>query len=186
MRGVVSRPTQIIVAPEEELGSSMQALTGNQRAFVIALVELGAKNPTQAAMMAGYGGTDAARRTAAKELMRNPKVLDAIREEADKRLRSGALLAASRLIEIASNPLDLNSFKACVELLNRADLIVATKHEVTVTDNRTTDEVMNTILALAKRNNIDPKTLLGYNPAEKVVEGEFTEATTEGLEDLLA
>lgn len=186
MRGVVARPTQIVVAPEDELGPAMQVLTKNQRAFVIALVECGAKNPTEAAMIAGYGGTDAARKTAAKELMRNPKVLDALREEADKRLRSGALLAASRLIEIAGNPLDINSFKACVELLNRADLIVATKHEVKVTDNRTTDDVMATILSLAKRNNIDPKTLLGYNPAEKIVEAEFTEATTAGLEDLLA
>jgi hypothetical protein len=166
----------------------MQILTKNQRAFVIALVEMGAKNPTEAAMVAGYGGTDQARKTAAKELMRNPKVLNALKEEADKRLRSGALMAASRLIEIAGNPHDINSFKACVELLNRADLIVSTKHEVTVHDNRTSDEVMNTILSLAKKNNIDPKTLLGYNPADKVVDAEFKEVvpSTDGVEDLLA
>lgn len=187
MKGVVARPSQVIVPADEELGPAMRQLTEAQQSFVIALVTCGASNPTQAAMVAGYGGTHDSTKMASKYLMRNVRVLAAIKEETEKFLRSYALVGAKRIAEIALNPMHKDSFKASVELLNRADLIVATKHTVTVEDNRTTQEVIDSIVQIAKRNNIDPKTLLGYDPGA-AVDGEFEEVVTgtEGLEDMLA
>lgn len=196
MGRATARRSQIIVPPEEEQGQAMRELTIPQQRFVVALVELGARNNTQAAMMAGYGGTDAARKVAAKVLMRSPKVLAAIREEADKRLRSGALLAASRLYELIDSNDEKVALKASIETLNRSDLIVATEHRVTVTDNRSREDVIKAIVAMAKKNNLDPKTLLGFDPEVKPVDAEFKEVlsteciqtvdmSSDGLEDLL-
>jgi hypothetical protein len=187
MRGKTAGTALIFAPPEDQSGPAMRACTPNQQAFVVAMVTGGANNPTQAAMLAGYGGTDTARKVAARDLMRNPRVLAALREEGDKFLRSGAIVGARAVMEIAMDPHHKDRFKAGVELLNRADLIVATKHEVVVTDNRTAPEVLQAIVAMAQKNGIDPKTLLGYDP-DDILDVEFTEVeprSAEGLEDLL-
>lgn len=188
MKGQLARVPQVVVPPMEELGPAMRAITPQQQGFIVALVTCGASNATQAAMVAGYGGTDAATKVAAKYLMRNPRVLAALREESDKFIRSHALIGAKRIVEIALNPMHKDSYKASVELLNRADLIVRTEHKVVVEDNRTTADVISAICDMAKRNNIDPKTLLGYDPM-LVTDAQYTDVTDEGsdgLEDLLA
>ncbi len=162
---------ELVVPRWDDLGPAMRQLNGSQQQFVIAMLETGARNATEAARIAGYGGEHPnSVRTAASNLMRNTRVMAAMREEADKRLNSGAILAASALIEIAGDPLDKNRFKAAVELLNRAGLIVETRHRVVVSDNRTTEEIQQTILQLAKQNGVDPRIYLGTLATSVTVE----------------
>jgi len=180
-----------MVPDEAHLGPAMLALTPLQRGFVIALVETGGKSDAGAARLAGYGGTDASCWQAGHRLAHNPKVQLAIREEADRRLRAGALLGASALIEIASDIMHKDRYKAAESLLNRAGLLVETQHRVIVEDDRRTEqEIVAAITLMAKRNNLDPRKLLGYDVKDVAVEGEFTEVddaapSADGLEDLL-
>lgn len=170
-----------ITIPEHELGKAMRALVPQQRAFVYCLVETGG-NATSAARAAGYGaeGTkeqrDNACRVRGYQLAHNPKVLAAIKEEADKRLHSGALLAASALLEMVNDPLNKNRFKAAVELLNRGGLIVETKHTVNVNHSTSSDrETIDKITLLAKQMGLDPSRLLGQ--AGVVIDAEFEDVT---------
>lgn len=182
-----------VYVEEAALGPAMRKLNAQQRSFVYALVETGG-NASQAAAAAGYGeGSPTpelranAYRVRGYQLSHDPKVLAAIKEEAEKRLHSGALLAASVLIEMANDKSSKHQFKAAVELLNRSGLIVATEHRVTVehqggSDKETIDRIRN----LAGVLGLDPVKLLGS--AGVIIDAEFTEvpvATTEGLEDLL-
>ncbi len=179
----------IAVPPEEVLGPAMRALTEARRAFVTAMLETGAQSASAAAGIAGFGGTEGARRVAAHRMMHDPKVMAAIREEADRRLSSSAILAASALVEIAGDKFHKDRFKASVELLNRAGLLVETRHKITVEDNRSDSEVEQAIILLARKHSLDPRALLGYSPASekpKVEDAEFEELSSEGLEDLLA
>lgn len=174
-------PALYIPESQETLGPAMSALAPKQRAFVRALVVAGARSPSKAAQIAGYGGGDHAAAQRAYENMRNPKVLAAIREEADKRLRGGALLGAAVIEEIASDPMHKDRFRAAIELLNRSDLIVQTQHKVVVEDNRSNEEIAARAVALAQRLGLDPKALLeNYG---LTIEGEFTEVKTQDTDD---
>jgi hypothetical protein len=182
----------IVTVPDESaLGPAMRACNVNQRAFVIALLETGGSSKKLAAKMAGYGLSDNASGSAGSSLSRHPKVLAALKEEADRRIRSGAVLAASVLLEIAEDPLHKDRFKAAQELLNRSGLIVETQHRVVVEDQRSTDEIERRILTLAEKLGIDPVKLLGYVPATggtDIIDGECTDVEddgSEGLEDIL-
>lgn len=191
MKQVTRHIPQVIAPAEEHLGPAMQALTELQRNFVVALVTTGARNKHLAMRMAGYQGNDNVIDVGAHRMGNNPKVQAAIKEEADKLLRAGGLLGAAVLIEIAGDPMHKDRFKAGVELLNRTGLIVATEHKVTVEDKRTNDEMLTAIFLMAKRQGLDPATLLGKEDArkaEKIIDGEFTEVvdgSMEGLEDLI-
>lgn len=180
---------------DDECGPAMLALTKPQQTFVKALVEHGARSNTEAAMLAGYGGSPQAANVAAKNLMRTRAVLEAIREETDKLQRSFALRAIHNIARIADTPGDKDCYKANLELLNRAGLIVATEHKVVVEDNRGREEILKAIVHMAKKNGLDPKTLLGYDPDAPVLDANFTEVciqtsdtpdmSAEGLEDVL-
>jgi phage terminase small subunit len=166
----------------------MLAITPPQRAFVVALLESGARDNSLAAGIAGYGNTEGTRWNAGHRLSRHPKIQAAIKEEADRRLRAGAILAASALIEIAGNAQHKDRFKASVELLNRAGLLVETQHRVIVEDDRrTTREIEEAIVLMAKRNGLDPATLLGSHArtmvVPDVVDAEYTEV--DDLSDIL-
>lgn len=188
--GCPTRRESLIEVPDDaHLGPAMRALPETQRRFVVAFLETGGTNATKAAALAGYGSSDASQRVAGHRLSHNPRVAAAIKEEADKRLRTGAILGASVLIEIAQNPTHKDRFKAAVELLNRGGLIVQTEHKVTVVDERSDKEIEDRVVALAGKLGIDPKKLLGaaFSGREAdVIEAEYEEVgTSDGLEDLL-
>jgi len=166
-----ARPGQIgLLAPDEDLGTAMKELTEPQRRFVTAYVENGGSNEADAAYRAGYGSTPGDCASIANRMLRAPRILTAIREEADKRLKSGAILASSVLVEIASNRMHRDQYKAAVELLNRAGLVVEGVSRVIVEDHRTEEEIVRRIADLADKLGIDPKKLLGSD----VVDAEFT------------
>jgi phage terminase small subunit len=168
----------IVIDPNEEHGPAFSALTEMQQKFVIASLMLGGSNDAEAARMAGYEVTTA--RQQGWIVSRKPNVIAAMREEAERRIQGGALLASSALVAIVHNAQHKDHFKACIELLNRSGLQFIQKSEVIHTDNRTAAELVNFIRVMAKKNGIDPATLLGNDepPAIEnlnVVEGEFKE-----------
>lgn len=186
------------------LGKAMRKILPQQRAFVMAYVETGGIDATAAARAAGYGGTPGAQRVAGYRLTHDEKVLAAIKEEADKVVRSGVLLGAKTLVEIAANPSHKDQLKAATELMNRSGLLLATQHNVNVNVNLTDDrEIAADITAMARKLGLDPRALLGqaglkYLPAPDTIDAEFevveeggeeTEEdptmSAEGLEDLL-
>jgi len=167
-----------IVIDPDSLGPAMLELTEKQQKFVVALLETGGTNEAGAAQIAGYGTGYATR---SYELARNPKVLAALREEADKRIRSGALLAASKLLVIARNDTHKDQLKAIDMLLNRAGMIVQTQHKVTVEDNRTPEEVVARTAALAKALGLDPSKVLASVGID-YVDAEFREVPKVMLE----
>jgi hypothetical protein len=169
-----------------ELGPAMLALTEMQQRFVYALVVHGG-DATKAAAHAGYSHVGNTQSVSAYNNMHCPKVLLAIREEADKRIRGGALLAASTLIELSMKAdTDSVKLKAAVELLNRTGLSFVQKHEVVHKDERSDRELEAYITMIARKHGLQPASLLGYDPDKEAIEGEFEEVNgSEGLEDLL-
>lgn len=181
----------IPLRPDESYGPAMAALTDPQKRFVIAMLETGAQNVTNAAIMAGYSPNSA--QQYGSRLQHIPAVQLAMREEAEKRLRAGALLGASVMIEIASNSQHKDRFKAADRLLGAAGLAVESVSRHIIEDHRTDSELTEFIRAIAQRNGLDPAKLLGKG---EVVDAEFSEidprdrseeieGSMEGLEDLL-
>jgi len=187
--GNTARTPMVPPPPEFSLGPAMKALSKPQRTFVSVYLEQGGANAERAAAAAGYGGTAGSLAQAAHRLTHNLRVQAAMKEEAEKRLKAGSILASSVLIEIASDRMHKDRFKAAVELLNRAGLIVQTEHKVIVEDNRLTDEIVQGIVAMAERLQIDPKKLLGSVPTttaepKDVVDAEYTEVDDD-ISDLM-
>lgn len=177
---------------DDHLGPAMKVLTEKQRSFVYALVQTGG-NAAQAAASAGYGANshspearENAYRVRGYQLSHDVKVLAAIKEEAEKRLHSGALIAASALLEMATDPLNKNRFKASVELLNRAGLTVATEHKVTVEHRGNTGEIGARIRELVRELGPDLQRIAGPDTAA-IIDAEYSDVTPtrSGLEDLL-
>ena len=166
----------------------MLSLTEASRAFVVAMVETGAApgNWTRCALMAGIGGTPESAQVWASRSMRKPQVLAALREEADKRLQSGALIGAAALVEIASDPMHKDRMKAADRLLDRNGFIVAALNRVEHTheliESKSTADLRKEISDQIKR-------LRGVSD-QNIIDGEFEEVedegSAEGLEDLLA
>lgn len=179
-------------------GPAMAALTKRQQSFVRAMLEVGGRagDYARCALAAGFTGSPNVIRVTAHRLAHDTKVLAALKEEADKRIRSGALLGASVLLEIASDQMHKDRFRAATELLDRSGLMVITEHKVTVDHSNSSEkEMVARIADMAAQLGIDPKRLLGG-----YVEAEFTEVgksdlaipraaddvgSTEGLEDIL-
>ncbi len=177
-----------------EGGPAMAELPPRQQAWVRRMVETGGTNGLACAMDVGYTGNRKTLSVTAHRLAHDMKILAALKEEADKRIRSGALIGASVLIEIAGDTMHKDRFRAATELLNRAGLQVVTEHKVTVTNSGDEKAMIERIASMASQLGLDSKKLLGG-----FVEAEFTEVTalpaptadlgstdgTEGLEDLL-
>ena len=150
----------------------MLELSVPQRCFVVALCETGGTNETEAARIAGYGDTGASTRAAAYRLAHNPKVLAAIREECERRMKFSALLATDLLVaQVRGKTKDVDGVvrfvdeklrqKAAIELLNRAGLVARTEHKVTIEDTRTDKEMVARIKEIARMNGLDETKLLG-------------------------
>lgn len=188
---------------ESAMGPAMKALNVRQRRFVVALLTQGAgkTNWSRAAAMAGYKttGNPGTIRVMGHMLANNPKVIAALKEEGARRLHGAQAMAVSTLIEIAENPTSeaKDRIKAAQLILDRTGLHATSEHKVLTQDVSKTDEAMiERIQILANRLGLDPAQLLGDKapkglpaPAEKpmaeIVEADYVEVSSEGLEDLL-
>lgn len=167
----------LTITSDAKLGPAMRNLNERQRAFVIAMIEMGGINYTRAAIAAGYGnGNIKSAEVQGHRLAHDETVLNAIHEEAHRRLRSGAIMAVQTLLEVASNPQAENRdrLKAVEMMLNRTGLHAVTEHNVKVEHRDITDEGMiKRIKLLAEKQGLDPSRLLGN--AGVVIEAEFKE-----------
>lgn len=167
--------------PIHELGEKMRALPNDRmRRFVIALLELGGIDNTRAARLAGYLGNERGLRVQAHALAHDSRILEAIDEEARRRLHSGTIMAVSVLLQIAAGKISAKvseRLKAVDMMLNRVGISEKTEHTVKVENVGTTDEAMlRRIVHLAGQSGMDPIKLLGFNPGLPIVEAEVVEA----------
>jgi hypothetical protein len=158
---------------DENDGPARKALTQRQRQFVDALLDNGG-NQTRAAISSGTDPKWA--RDYGSKLARNPKVIAALKEEADRRVRVSAPLAMDVLVEIMNNPTHKDRLKAAESVLNRSGLIVASVVEHNVTHKgQTAPELLLKIKQMASQLGLDPQKLLGRNvEAAKIIDAEFT------------
>ena len=140
-------------------------LTPKRAAFVKAYLATGGANATQAAIAAGYsgkgGGAGAA--VTASRLLREPLVLQAIKEEAERRLRAGVALGASTLEELARNAQSESvRLQAAQSLLDRGGLQLASlsKHEVVV-EHRSDDELRARVEQLQRELGLNARVIAG-------------------------
>ncbi len=92
--------------PKEDTPVTFGGLTERQSAFVVAYAESGGGTgaAATAAQAAGYAKTSrAAARVRGHELLRNPKVLEALRDELTRRLNAAATLGVAVLAELAAD-----------------------------------------------------------------------------------
>lgn len=158
-------------------GPKMKALRPMEQAYVQALMDTGGKSHAEAARIAGYAAGSA--HVSAHYLDRRPRVIEAIKEEAQRRLNAGAILAASAMVDIAMDPHHKDRFKAADRLLDRGGMIVATKHEVDVRDDRSIAQIEAFITQKAAALGIDPKKLLGSRSSVVALDAEFSEVSSE-------
>lgn len=183
----MSKAVTVILPDDPSYGPAMRGLTDKQRIFVQVLLDTGGTNETAAARAAYPDQSENSVAVTAHRMAHSPKIIAAIREEAENRLASHTLLASSQIAMIARDVTHKDCLKACTELLNRGGLpfIAKSEHKVLVTDERTEQEMLERIRHLALAQGLDPKKLLGTYGV--VVDAEFTEVeqSTEGLEDML-
>lgn len=176
----------IITVPSDyDCGPAMKKLNDRQRGFVTAMLDFGGRNNTRAARAAGYDGVDEVLRVTAYRLAHDPKIQEAIKEEGEKRLNAGTIMAVNILFDILDDATTetKDRLKAVEMVLNRTGLHTKTEQKVTVTHkDETSKEMIAEIKLLSERLGIDPQKLLGNNA---VIEAEFVEIDENSLDDIL-
>lgn len=167
----------IVVPDETDLGPAMRECTSAEREFVVAMFQVGCKNQMTAAILTGRFTNERSASVSACRWMAKPRVLAALDEYTRITMKMGLPLGTNALIDIASDYMHKDRFKAAVELLNRNGHIVETVQRHIVEHELSMKEVET---ELAK---------LGYDiKPTNAIEGEFTEVDddgSEGLEDLI-
>ena len=169
--------TLVELTARESWGPRMAALaTDRQRAFVVAMVDYGGLSHAKAAVAAGYGDSPggSANSTAAR-LLRDERVLAAIRELADQRLRAGTLMAVRVLMEQMADPTCDPKVRqgAAKTLLDRTGLHAVSEVKKVHEHSLNTKDAVQKIVNLSAKLGIDPRKLLGAKGI--VVDAEFEE-----------
>lgn len=140
---------------------SSDELSPLKQAFVREHVRLGGTNATQAAIAAGYsaGGKTkgAGAAVTAHRLLRDPRILAAIRAEVERTLRAGVALGANVLVDLATKAQSEDvRFKAAQALLDRGGMQLATlsQHHVVIEDKRSDAELLARIAELQRDPDI--------------------------------
>lgn len=152
----------------------MLACNAAQRRFAIAAVMYPLAKDWQIAKAAGYSDrSHGALRVTAHRLFHDEKVLAAIRECADKEVRSGAMLGIATIKKIVRNDMHRDQFKAAAWLASLNGFAVAQNINVnqTITD-QSGKAIMEKIRALAEKHGLKQQ-LLGSGPP--AVDAEFSE-----------
>ena len=179
----------------DQLPAIFAGMSEKQVAFVQHFVETGGKQ-SLASEMAGFSTKANGHRVTAHRLLRDPRILRAIKHEVDTRIRAGAVVAMTSLLDLAEKAVsETVRYQAAQAVLDRAGLLVTKTSElnITVDDNRSTKELVAFIREAARRNGFDPDALLSpiariKSNAGLVLDAEFEEVPPdgrEGLEDVL-
>lgn len=120
---------ELVVDGRHHDGPAMAALQQKERAFVLAMVTTigadGTPDPNRAALTAGYK-----QGIYGYELMRKPKILEALREEGEKKLRGAITLGINKLVEIAETNGHKDQYQAVKLLVGLNDFNPAQKVDV--------------------------------------------------------
>lgn len=158
---------------EFEFGPKMQALNDRQKRFVLALVEDPMMPKAEAARIAGYSDVKEGCKVRACELMQDKRVVDALHEQAGKRLWSVSLKASARVEEMIDSADEKVALKASLAVLDRVGWAAQQNINIsqTVTDH-SSKGILKRIEDLADRLGVPKAGLLG---GPVVVDGEFSE-----------
>lgn len=172
---------------EAEDGPAMKALpTDRHRAFVRALYQVkpGHGANVKAAKLAGFGTPSSSPQsmaTIASRLAHDERVLAAIREEDEKRIRSSAPRAITALSALVENPKHKDHARGIAMVLDRvhpAETVhkvdVTHKHDVTL-NARETAEILKRIAELSAKFSM-------RLPAPPVIDGEVVETKPQALQ----
>jgi phage terminase small subunit len=155
-----------------EFGPKMRALTDKQRAFVMALVEFPGMSGAEAARVAGYSDASEACKVKACNLRQDRRIVEAIQEQAGKRLWAISLKAAGRIEQMLDSDDDAVALKAAGMVLDRTGLAAVQNININQTiSDQSGSAIMERIRALAAKHGLDPQQLLG----RPVVDAEFSE-----------
>lgn len=176
----MSDVTGVSTVPDPDvggLGPKMLALNPAQRRFAVAAVMYPLAKDWQIAKAAGYSDrSHGALRVTAHRLFHDEKVLAAIRECADKQIRSGAMLAIATIEKIVRSDGHRDQFKASQWLagLNRFTVDQNININQTVKDE-SGKALLAKIEQFAGNLGVPVTGLLGSKPAAPVLDGEFSE-----------
>jgi hypothetical protein len=165
----------------------MASLTDMQQRFVIAMLDLGNGNYSDAYRAAGYASDNPdSVKANAYQTAHRPNVQEALREEAKKRLNGASAMALNKLIQMAAGALDSinedgehvvapvdqkTQLKAIEMVMNRGGLQAVTEQKITV-EHKSDEEQVARIKDLARTLGLDPRALLGR--AGVVVDADFS------------
>lgn len=155
---------------EGVLGPAMLACSPSQRRFAIAAVMYPLAKDWQIAKAAGYSDkSHGSLRVKAHQNFHSEKVLAAIRECADKEVRSGAMLGIATIKKIVRADGHRDQFKAAAWLAGLNGFAVAQNININqhVTDN-SGQAVLERIQKAAAVLGIDPAQLLGLAPMKVI------------------
>ena len=166
-----------------KLGPAMKALKPQHRAFVWAVMELGTSRFGDAALTAGYQGTEQNLRALGYRLSHDVGIQAAFLEEARKRLCAHAGVASTVLTQIMENPAveARDRLKAIDMLFNRIGMPEVREEKLTVVQTTDEREMIAKIRAVIKENGMslaEARALLG-DRANEVLDAEFTEVDPE-------
>lgn len=159
-------------------GPAMGACNERQRRFVLALLDLGGRDATEAARRAGYSPGAASDNKGglhvqAHRLMHDPRVLEAIREESIARMRSDGLALTHDLLEIAHDKdVDVKvRLKAIGMGLDRIGLHGISEQRTVVDDRRGRPELLAELLELLKAARALAGPLIDVTPEKEAGDG---------------
>lgn len=130
--------------PIENLGPAMLALDSRQRRFVVGWIGTRGKNAARVARAAGYSDKHDACKVRAHYLIHNPKILLALKEEADRTLDGTAVLAILGLTDLVGEK-DAKIRAAAIDsVLDRTGYGRKTTQDIRVehVDTRSTAELL--------------------------------------------
>lgn len=157
--------------PEESgLGPAMLACSPQERRFAIAAVMFPLAKDWQIAKAAGFSDRSyGSVRVAAHRLFHNERVLAAIRECADREIRSGAMLGIATIKKIARADAHRDQFKAAAWLAGLNGFAVAQNININQTvKDESGQALMERIERAAAVLGVDPATLLGLQPMKVI------------------
>jgi hypothetical protein len=175
-------PFEIVDAQD---GPAMLALpTDRHRAFVRALYQVkpGHGANVKAAKLAAFGTPSSSPQsmaTIASRLAHDERVLEAIREEDEKRIRSSAPRAISALSRLVENPRHKDHARGIAMVLDRVHPL-ETQHTVKV-EHSATPDFKETAQILAKIAELAAKFSVRL-PSPPIIDGEIVETKTRALQ----
>lgn len=156
----------------------MSRLNGQEQLFVLCFFENGG-NQSKALEAAGYEYKNRnTKDRLANYYIHKKEVIEAIKEESQRRTSLLAPKVQAALEALVDNPQHQDHFKAIKMARDDAGISRAVERVLNVKVEVTDREKLDAIELFAKNHGIDPKKFLGYDPA-KVEDAEFSDLTPE-------